>query len=374
MKNILLAVTGLSPQVITETLYALRQNRQHIDEIHIITTRSGKEQIYSQLIGGTTGHFYRYLEEYEIEKNTLRFGHDHVHVVTDEHGNEISDIVTAFDNERLLRKCLDLAFHFTGKADTAVYFSVAGGRKTMSSCLTLAAQLYGRPRDRLYHVLVSPEFESNRDFFYPPRTSRKIELKDEQGQPVFKETKYAQINLINIAFVSIREHLSPDHLTAPNDPGTLMLSLIRDEESGLTINLNHRKIIYKTLELDMMPSHMALYAFFAAMKKDCDKTDAACRDCKDCFVDITAIMNHQEEISKLYRKMCGNRPTEEMSDSGIMGLTPENCRSIKSKLNKMIADTFGATAAKELEISSTGTRPDTRYGIMMDKSRMEIVI
>ena len=44
MKNILLAVTGLSPQVITETLYAMHQNNRHIDAIHVVTTRAGKEK------------------------------------------------------------------------------------------------------------------------------------------------------------------------------------------------------------------------------------------------------------------------------------------------------------------------------------------
>lgn len=38
----------------------------------------------------------------------------------------------------------------------------------MSACMMVAAQLYGQPRDRVYHVLVSPEFESSSVFFYPP--------------------------------------------------------------------------------------------------------------------------------------------------------------------------------------------------------------
>ncbi|MFB3926224.1 MAG: CRISPR-associated ring nuclease [Syntrophales bacterium] len=45
MKNILLAVVGLSPQVITEILFALHQQDRKVDAIHIITTRKGKEQI-----------------------------------------------------------------------------------------------------------------------------------------------------------------------------------------------------------------------------------------------------------------------------------------------------------------------------------------
>lgn len=374
MKNILLAVVGLSPQVVTETLYALHQNDQTVDEIQIITTRNGKEKIYAELIGGEKGLFYQYLEEYGSNANTILFNHEYVHVITDEHGNELSDILTAYDNKRLLEKCLDLSFQFTAQKDTSVFFSVAGGRKTMSACLTLAAQLYGRPQDRLYHVLVSPEFENNRDFFYPPVESRKIELHDDQGHPYLKETKFAQVSLINIPFVSIRSQLSSDHLKEPKDPGTLLLSLIKEEEPVLTVNLISRKITFKTIELDMMPSHMAFYAFFASMKKKCDKTEGRCGDCTECFIDIPAILDQQEEISKTYKTLCGNRPLEEMSSTGILSIDPENLRSLKSKINRQLAGTFGPYAARELEITSAGTRPDTKYGILMDKARMEIVI
>lgn len=374
MKNILLAVTGLSPQVITETLYALHQNSRKVDEIHVITTRSGKEKIYSELIGGRQGYFYRYLEEYGFGKNAILFGHEYVHVVTDKYGNELDDILNAHDNERLLSKCLELSFQFTGEKDTTVFFSVAGGRKTMSSCLSLAAQLYGRPRDRLYHVLVSPEFESNRNFFYPSRKSRQIELHDYQGQPYFKETKFARITLIHIPFVSIRSRLSSDQLNEPKDPATLMLSLIKEEEAGLTVNLISRKIIFKTLELDMMPSHMALYAFFAMRKKECAKQTEGCGDCRDCFIEIGSVLDKQKQITGLYKKLCGPRPTEEMSNSGINGLNPENCRSLRSKINSNISAMFGPYAAREIEIAAIGTRPDTRYGILMDKGKMEIVI
>ena len=34
---------ALSPQVITETLYALRQNNRKVDIIYVITTRDGQE-------------------------------------------------------------------------------------------------------------------------------------------------------------------------------------------------------------------------------------------------------------------------------------------------------------------------------------------
>ena len=88
MKTILLAVTGLSPQVITETLYALHQSNRHVDAIHVITTRDGKEKIYTGLFGGKQGHYYNYLEEYNIQPDSIDFSHENIHVVTDKYGVE----------------------------------------------------------------------------------------------------------------------------------------------------------------------------------------------------------------------------------------------------------------------------------------------
>lgn len=373
MKHILLAVTGLSPQVITETMYALHQNYQKLDEIHIITTKTGKEKICSQLIGCGRGYFYKYLEEYGFKKDHILFNHSHVHVITDEYGNELEDISSDYDNERLLEKCLELAFEFTSDENTSVFFSIAGGRKTMSSCLTLAAQLYGRPQDRLYHVLVSPEFENNRDFFYPHRKSRKIKLFDSKGHPYYKETRFADVILVHIPFVSIRHYLSPDQLKRPKDPGTLMLSLIKEEEARLAVNLPAKRISYKNVELDMMPSQMALYAFFVLQKKECQKNQDNCIGCQDCFMDISAIAQNSEGIAKIYKQISGTRPFEEMSSSGIAALTTENYRSLRSKINKKLVKTFGYCAAQKIGITAAGTRPDTTYGILMDKKQIQMI-
>jgi CRISPR-associated protein (TIGR02584 family) len=214
MKTILLAVVGLTPQVITETLFALHQEERRVDAIHVITTRDGKEVINATLLSSGDGQYYRYLREYGIDPGAIAFGPDHVHTVTDDNGIEVNDIDGEEENEWLLKKCLELSFQFTKEPDTAVFFSIAGGRKTMSACLMVAAQFYGRPQDRVYHCLVSPEFESNRAFYYPPRASVTIELRDKEGQPYFKETKYAQVNLVPLPFVSIR-----DQPAAVPDPG-----------------------------------------------------------------------------------------------------------------------------------------------------------
>ncbi len=373
MKNILLAVTGLSPQVITETLYALHQNNKKVDSIHIITTRDGKERLYADLLAGKSGYYFQYLEEYGIESSDIDFSHRNVHVVSDEHGNEIPDIIRESDNEHLIKKCLELTFSFTSDPENCVFFSVAGGRKTMSSYLTVAAQMYGRKQDRLYHVLVSPEFESNRDFYYPPKKSRPIALEDKNGQPFFKETRYAEVNLVHIPFVSIRDQLAPDLLKEPRDPATLMLSLIKEEESCLSINLILGKVTYRNAELDLMPARMALYAFFALQKKNCTKKVETCSNCTECFLDIHSIYERQAQITKLYEKISGSRPFGEMSDTGIVNLNADNFNMYKGKIKQDLLGRFGAYAIKDLEITSVDSRPHTRYGIRMDRGKIEIV-
>lgn len=371
--NILLAVTGLSPQVITETVYALHQNARRVDAIHVITTREGRDKIYAELLSGKGGKFHKYIEDYCLESEPIDFGYDNIHVVRDEHGMEIADIVDEFDNEQLLRKCLELAFRFTNDPENTVFFSVAGGRKTMSSCLSFAAQMYGREQDRLYHVLVSPDFEGSREFYYPPPESVPIELNDRQGQTFYKETKYAAVNLIHIPFFSIRDQLSSDLLKEPKDPGTLMLSLVKEEQHRLSVNLMSRKIIYKTLELDLMPAHLALYAFFALQKKKCTKKVNTCGTCTECFIGLYEIFEKQAELTEIYRKISSNRPMEKMSDTGISQLNSENFNMYKGKLKAQLLHRFGPYALKDIEISSEGARPNTRYGIRADKGRIEIV-
>ena len=80
-----------------------------------------------------------------------------------------------------------------------------------------------------------------------------------------------------------------DLLKEPKDPGTLAISLIREERSRLVVNLISGKIIYKKMEFDMMPAHLALYAFFAMQKKNCSKKVNNCGSCIDCFLDIHAV-------------------------------------------------------------------------------------
>ena len=167
MKGILLAVCGLTPQVITETLYALIQQGRMVCGVHIITTRLGREACLAHLLAPDSGQYYRLLADYGIDSCTIDFHPHNIVAVADDLGRQIEDIGQEEESEDFLSACMEKAFELTQNMDVAVYFSIAGGRKTMGACLALAAQMYARPFDRIFHVLVSPEFESCHEFFFP---------------------------------------------------------------------------------------------------------------------------------------------------------------------------------------------------------------
>ncbi len=372
MRNILLAVVGLSPQVVTETLYALHQERRRVHAIHLVTTREGADRVHATLLGGEHGQFRRYLQEYGIDPREIEFNDSTVHMVRGGFGNPVSDILDESDNEQLMELCLRLTFEFTSDPDTAVFFSVAGGRKTMSSCLALAAQLYGRPQDRMYHVLVPPEFESCRDFFYPPRKPRLLNLRGRDGEPFFKDTSYARINLVPLPFVSIRRWLAADYLTRPHDPATLMASLVRGKERILEVDIQECKLRYAGLEVDLTPVQMTLFAFFAVQKKRCS-LEHDCRNCTDCYLSMEDIHATQDRISELYSQIRGSRPIEEMSDTGITSLSQENFLSYKSKIRQRLRKGFGNHLAEQLGIASTESRP-ARHGLVVDRRHLKVII
>ena len=60
-RDILVAVVGLTPQVITETVYYLTQVHRPpitLAGIHVLTTQLGKAQLLTQLLSPQGGHFY----------------------------------------------------------------------------------------------------------------------------------------------------------------------------------------------------------------------------------------------------------------------------------------------------------------------------
>src|SRR5690625_3831597 len=91
-RRVLVCVTGLTPQVVTETVYALTQREAPWvpDEVHVLTTFTGAERAQLLLGRNGDGKLKRLCRDYGLEN--VQFSKRHVHVLTDSNGQPLDDI------------------------------------------------------------------------------------------------------------------------------------------------------------------------------------------------------------------------------------------------------------------------------------------
>lgn len=372
MKKILLAACGKTPQIITETVYALWEKGQLPDRIRIVTTKAGKEALHNDLLHPEHGIFYKFCAEYGIDAHTIDFSWQNILVPRGAHGLELEDITSEEDSIAFLKTCLEESFALTNNLDDTVYFSIAAGRKTMGASLTLAAQYYGRRQDRLYHVLVHSDYEYSPFFFYPPKIPQTIQLHNSKGEIYYKSTEYAKISLVNIPFFSIREQLSSQKLAKPVLPEELLLGVETTAAPQLIVDVRNLSIQWQGKKLQFQVAWFTLYLFFITKRKRC--AAQAKNDVEDT-IDIVEITQNNQEIASLYHKLSKYIPCKDIpqSDSGILALNAENFRSYRSKVNAKIKKSFGSVNCESIGISTFGKKPDSRYGIVLEPHLIEII-
>lgn len=175
-RRVLVCVSGMSPAIITETLYALITQAQPFvpDEIHVITTTAGRKKIGDFLLNDQEkGHFHRLLRDYPqpFAGKIPRFDESTIHCIAPKEApdQKLKDIVTLEDNLIAAQTVYRVMHELKAVPGTQVHASVAGGRKSMSFYMGQAFSLLADATDVLSHVLVSEPFEHpGYGFFYLP--------------------------------------------------------------------------------------------------------------------------------------------------------------------------------------------------------------
>ncbi len=353
-RRILLAVTGLSPQVVTETVYALASAGPDPwvpDEIHLITTREGAERARLALLSDEPGWFHRLRHDYRLP--TMAFDTAHIHVLTDADGRALDDIRTPTDNERAADQITDHLRRLTADPGSEVHVSIAGGRKTMGYYLGYALSLFGRPQDRLSHVLVSEPFESSWDFFYPTPYSRVITTRDNK----LADTRDAQVTLAEIPFVRLRDgvpsRLLEGHAHFSDTVNAAQRAL---GPASLLIDLAHHRVVAAGENVPMEPADLAFYALMARRRKS--GRHAITWHSERLAADYLA------EYAALVNPMSGDY--ERVETALKDGATKEWFEQRKAKTNAALKRALGEALAKRYLIEAQGQRPNTRFGLTVD--------
>ncbi|MCS7214783.1 MAG: CRISPR-associated ring nuclease Csm6, partial [Thermodesulfovibrio sp.] len=287
MKNILLCVIGITPQIITETLYALYKNNPPvlIDELFIITTSKGAECIKETIIKENI--LEQFTKDYAVPK--IKFNSENIIVIKSQEGKELSDIRSTKDNESTGNIITDVVRRLTEETDSVLHCSIAGGRKTMGYYLGSALQMYGRAQDKLYHVLVNEQFENNPQFFYPPPLPQNLKIKDKDGKVRTISTDEAKIELAELPFLRLRDFVEFGNITF-ND---LILNTQKEIDSdfklpSLKFFYREKTVYIGNQKIQLSPKLWEIYIYFAYQKKkNCiNKLKIACNDCYECFTPI----------------------------------------------------------------------------------------
>lgn len=247
-KQILLVASGMSPQVLTETLFALiHQEKPFLpDEIHMVTTAVGRDKAVTELLDGSNGHFYHFCRDYGFASGV--FQASDIHTIRDMHGGELSDIKTPEDNEAAADTITALIASLTTDPDTTLHVSLAGGRKTMSYYTGYALSLYGRRQDQLSHVLISDGYESCPDFYYPTPVTQMIT--SHQGESL--DASKARVTLAKIPFVRLREDLPTRFLDGTTGFSETVRRMGKvDEPRHLMLDIKNRQVSLSGVKFDL---------------------------------------------------------------------------------------------------------------------------
>jgi CRISPR-associated protein (TIGR02584 family) len=347
-RRILLAVSGLSPQIVTETLYALARDPDQAfvpTEVHLITTREGAQRAELSLLSQDLGWFHRLCQDHHLPP--IAFNRQHIHTIQDPSGRSMDDIRSPEDNRAAADFITAQVRHFTADPLCALHVSIAGGRKTMGFFMGYALSLYGRAQDRLSHVLVSEPFENSLDFFYPTPYSRVLQTRD--GRWI--DTAQAHVTLADIPFVSLRHGL-PQALLSGQASFNETVQAARHALAPpqLVLNLAQRRIHAGGIPIDLPPAELALLAVFARRAQQ--RLPPLPAPTKG-LPDTAWSQRFMAEYRAIVGIMGDMQPTV---DALAQGMDDLYFSQRKSKLNRHLKTALGP-AADAYRIQDGGTRP-----------------
>ena len=356
-QRILLAVTGLTPQVVTETLYALacRPESPWIpDEIHLITTATGAENARLNLLLAD-GWFHRLCADYQLP--AIRFPVENIHILKDAAGHPLDDIRTPEQNTLAADFITETLRRLTLMPESELHVSIAGGRKTMGYYLGYALSLYGRPQDRLSHVLVSDPYETNRAFYYPTPYDQPIHSR-RGDKEITVDARHARVELADIPFVRLREELPTELLqgrasfsqavAAANCPNRTM---------EMVIDLPNHRVMAGGEELKLTPQNFTLLLWLARRRLEG-------REPLHCSAKETDTAAAQEYLA-VCREVFGENgaETERLEAALKKGMDSTWFSPAKTRLHAALVRALGVNGAAPYLIRQVGPRKAARFGL-----------
>lgn len=392
-KNILLLVTGMSPAIVTETIYGLAVNPSNgrekwiPEEVHIISTAHGLLQIQERFF--KQNNFQNLIRDYNLPD--IKFEESHLYSIVDESGNPQNDLRTPTDNERAANLICEKVRQFTQNDDVELHVSIAGGRKTMGFYIGYALSLYGRANDNMSHVLVEAAFDETKvpDFYYP--TPQDCNVKDFSGN--YWNAKDVRIWLSYIPFVRLRASLPESSLIKQASFSDVVASInMANQPLKIVLNVKEQTVQVGAKSVRLSSREFAFYYWFAITRKQ-NKDGVIQAPDKKIIATEEEVKKYPilTELSKKYLA-CLMLLKGEMGDDTTKTKTLQYGMDRKffdernTALRKEFKTAFGVEVAKKIQIDNLsrviGTKGKTEdekdklkglYQLMLQPEQIEII-
>lgn len=398
-QKILVAVTGMTPQIVTETVYALHKNHNWLPEkIIVLTTLSGKKQIVQQLLG-EKGYFNRLREDYRLPE--IAFSADTIQVIA-ENGAELDDIRTAEQNNAAADLIVQTIYDLCQDDNTELHVSIAGGRKTMGFYVGYALSLFGRVQDKMSHVLVEQDFELNREFFYPPKNPHILNtgsgMKDaSQAEVMLAEIPFVRMtqNQLQFVFDKNKNEKGEEKTSMTFSKAVECTQKILSGGMKLTLNVATCEVmIGDVAKFDLQAKDFCVYATIALRKKMGKLTEFSDNGATEFAHDYMSFYQHFDKELKSYSENYPHNQSgwqellkvktddlsfREKEKVGVKGKRLKSTPKIESDLNvakshiaKELKKHLGAFGMR-FEVVSMGENEAKVYDLNIDRHLIEII-
>ncbi|MBF0185223.1 MAG: TIGR02584 family CRISPR-associated protein [Magnetococcales bacterium] len=256
----LIVVTGLTPQVITEALYALQiQEGCSVQRISVLTTPEGSEAVQNALMLTRESPLERFCHDYGIARRSILFDQQSVYRIWPSRSVESSLEPASLDH------LMTWLAKWCALDKPPVVACVAGGRKDMAVLFAQIFSLLARKEDRLVHLLIPPIFENLAEFFYPPPQPATLTV-HRAGGVIFLNSTDAHVELMEIPLIRLRSLVDEETLT-----GVIPLTIAQQrvqhklDDMDLTVRLvvSSRAVLHRGHEEILPPKEFSLLLFFA---------------------------------------------------------------------------------------------------------------
>lgn len=267
---VLLAVAGMTPQIITETLYGIYQKTPEKlpRRVKVITSQAGEERLIKNLLGDDSP-LKQLIADYNLPE--IAFSQQDILVPKDRNGQPLNDVQSEEDQAIITDFITEQVRRLSQQPDIAIHASLAGGRKTMGFALGYAMSLFGRPCDCLSHVLVNEPYETIPDFYYPtPYTV----MRADRSKSTRYDLSQAKVMLANIPLVMMREEMPQDLIKRDDLSYTETVNRINQanaitqEQASVVLDYSTMTIFCDGLPIPLQPINFAFYSWMAKESRE----------------------------------------------------------------------------------------------------------